>query len=711
MEDQSLIKVKSRIGTLHTEEVYRKFKEAGASPMVLKILAEGVPLYFLNLAIRKYPRGRDCNNQSALAQQEFVSETLREWEQKDYVRRIPLSEARVILPVSVANRWSHTKRKLKYRLVLDCSPLTKNLSYGKIKLPDLNYLRHQIMKGDMLSLIDITSFYLHFTLDPTYSDRLCFQWDFLDGKGLICFRAIVMLFGVPHAPWITTMCTDVIVAWFRKLHSIILNPFIDDFSHVCHGSLEQAQEEFVFAQEELSTWGFIVSKEKLVPPATKNMVLGYEVDTEMMTIRFDENKWHELRFLVEDAIQPFIQARHLARIVGKFVSMGYGCKVPVTCFLPRAIAAIAVVTEENDWRSWNNLVNIDQQMYSELLFLLHNIKKWNGTNLKKPYKIHFYTSDLPVAETTFQPFVGDASLEAAAIYSIRNPRKFSIKYFSATMSQTSSARRELASIELLIMNNSAMFEENSTVVYASDNISINKWINVGSCRTDVAPVLQRIFLECLRLGVDLRVTWIPRSHYLLMEADMISRRDTDEYTLRNRDWRYLVGQYGQPFTLDVFASKFLHRTPIFFSKFPSPASSGTDGLHQPWTGHEVWLFPPRRLLAATIYRVQVEKNLSGAIATLDNAEGLMRLLMFKGNHAPVYVYQVYKFPIKIRMGYFDSKQDAVKNQFSNTWHDLVVIFFDKNRTQSFLPARCFLPRGECQTCGGNDFVTFNKIMY
>lgn len=165
MEEQPLIKVQSRIGSLHTVEVYKKFKEAGASPLVLNILANGVPLYFFDLKIRKYPRGKQCNNQSALAQQEFVSKTLQEWEQKDYVRRIPLEEARVILPVSVADRWSHTKKKLKYRLVLDCSPLTRNMAYGKIKLPDLNYLRHQIKKGDLLSLIDITSFYLHFTLD------------------------------------------------------------------------------------------------------------------------------------------------------------------------------------------------------------------------------------------------------------------------------------------------------------------------------------------------------------------------------------------------------------------------------------------------------------------------------------------------------------------------------------------------------------------
>ena len=113
--------------------------------------------------------------------------------------------------------------------------------------------------------------------------------------------------------------------------------------------MEEARSQFEMAQVELANWGFIISKEKLVSPARKNVILGYEVNTVTMTMKFDESKWEELRFLVEDAIQPCIMARHLARIIGKFVSMGYACKVPVTCFLPRSIWAVAEVTDEENW--------------------------------------------------------------------------------------------------------------------------------------------------------------------------------------------------------------------------------------------------------------------------------------------------------------------------------------------------------------------------
>ena len=171
-QEEAEIKVRSRIGNFHSKEVFRKFQQAGASLLVLGIITNGVPLYFLDLQISKWPRGRDCNNKSALAQEDFVCQTLKEWEARDYIRRIPLSKAKVVLPLSVAHRWSHRKKVLKHRLVLDCSPLSSKMSYGRIKLPDLTYLRQHIRHKDFIGLIDITSFYLHFTLDPTFSDRL-----------------------------------------------------------------------------------------------------------------------------------------------------------------------------------------------------------------------------------------------------------------------------------------------------------------------------------------------------------------------------------------------------------------------------------------------------------------------------------------------------------------------------------------------------------
>ena len=111
-----LASVVSRIGTLHSDSVIETYKEAGANDLVMLILTTGVPLFLRTLKMRKYPRGHMPNNKSSLSNRAFVSSTLKDWEMKGYIQRIPFNQAKVILPLSVAHRWSHSKQKIKYRL-------------------------------------------------------------------------------------------------------------------------------------------------------------------------------------------------------------------------------------------------------------------------------------------------------------------------------------------------------------------------------------------------------------------------------------------------------------------------------------------------------------------------------------------------------------------------------------------------------------------
>ena len=507
------------------------------------------------------------------------------------------------------------------------------------------------------------------------------------------------------------MVTNVAVKDIKRAHSIHLNPFIDDFSHLCHGPEAQAKEEFALAKKLIPQWGFEISIDKLVEPKQENMILGYILNTKSLKIFFDQAKLKELEFLLYTAIQPVIRVRYLAKLIGKLYALGYASRVPVSAFLPRSIKAVAEVTRNQDWRAWRKLVTITPAIHEELVFLLKQLPKWNGVKMKKPYKIHFYESDRMFEEEEMDAWVGDSSAEATAVYNVRSTFKFQIQYFEDSLCKTSSARRELAALELLVLKRGDLLEADTTVVYASDNTALNRWINAGSCKPEIAVILQRIFLECDSRGIEIRVTWIPRSHPMLQHADLLSRRDTDEFSLRLRDSDYIKRQYPGYFSLDPFASEFLHQTEIFYSRFPAPKSSGTDGLHQPWRGHHVWLFPPRKLLPQTIYRLFTEVEFRGALVGLDNAEGIIKDFLFTGGHAPSYCYKVFRFPVKIRMGTAMNSPDKIVNAFGNNWHDLVVLFIDKSWSQRDKRARCFYGRGQCQECGGNPCVTDVKIYY
>ena len=110
------VSVTSRIGTLHTEEVIKRYRDAGADLLVLMFLTSGVPLFLKDLRIKRFPRGRRPNNNTAKSQPTFVAATLSDWEGQGFIERVPLSEVKCLLPLTVAERWSHSKDKLKFRL-------------------------------------------------------------------------------------------------------------------------------------------------------------------------------------------------------------------------------------------------------------------------------------------------------------------------------------------------------------------------------------------------------------------------------------------------------------------------------------------------------------------------------------------------------------------------------------------------------------------
>ena len=507
-----------------------------------------------------------------------------------------------------------------------------------------------------------------------------------------------------------TLTTSVVVKHFKNTLNIRINPFIDDFSHICSQNEIRATEEYQKIILELPKWGFVVSEEKLVPPAQRNLILGYFLDTRAMTISFDERKLKELEFLIFRAIEPVIRVRYLAKLIGKLYSLGVASKVPVAPFLPRSISLVAAVTESQDWRDWQIPVTITEDIYEELVFLVKALPKWNGVPMHKPYRLHFFHQDPSIVQGDVQHYVGDAGREACAVFAVNKEYNFFVEYFSPEMAETSSARRELASLETLILHRSDLLSPNTTLVYSSDNLSINRWINAGSCRLQISEILKKIFLRCFELQIDLRVTWVPRENFLLKQVDAMGRRDTDEFGLRRRDSDFLKAQYPGSFTLDIFASDWMHQTKRFYSRFPTKKSAGSDGLHQEWSG-DVWAFPPRKLLAQTIYRIFSEKSFCGALLGIDTAEGHLRSLLCENGHALPIVMRLFKFPVKIRMASGSEDRNPVFNSFSANWHDLICMFINKDMFQQDLAPRCLQPVGKCSQCPGNPSVWEEKYPY
>ena len=287
--------------------------------------------------------------------------------------------------------------------------------------------------------------------------------------------------------------------------------------------------------------------------------------------------------------------------------------------------------------------------------------------------------------------------------------RFYVEYFSEDLQETSSARRELASLEILFLHYPDLLERNSNVVYTSDNLTLNRWVNVGTCKPGIAKILQKIFLKASELEITLAVTWEPRLDFKIQAADLAGRRDSDEFGLRLRDYNFIMQHFGMEVKIDAFASEFFFVVPKFYSKIPSPRSSGSNGLLSQWND-VMYLFPPRKLLGGAIQRIQSERNLKAILVVMDNLEDLVGKNLLENGHGPSYVFKILRFPVKIRMT-SSVNPTPVHNSFANSWHMSLILCIDKTRASSPLEDRCLQAVGKCKHCDGNPLVRFERIEY
>ena len=201
-----------------------------------------------------------------------------------------------------------------------------------------------------------------------------------------------------------------------------------------------------------------------------------------------------------------------------------------------------------------------------------------------------------------------------------------------------------------------------------------------------------------------------RNQRIIEVADHLSRRDTDEFGLRKRDEDFIKSKLPFAISIDIFGSDFLHVTKRFYSKIPSHYSIGTDGLYSPWTGEQVWLFPPRKLLPSVIRRIKTELNLQAVLVTLVNKESSIGdWFLDQEGHAPDYVVSLIQFPVKVKMASDPESDSPIFNSFASTPHHCRFFIIDKNYVQNDKSKRCSKPKGQCHFCYGNDMISLQFV--
>ena len=149
------------------------------------------------------------------------------------------------------------------------------------------------------------------------------------------------------------------------------------------------------------------------------------------------------------------------------------------------------------------------------------------------------------------------------------------------------------------------------VLVATDNSTVVAYINKegGTRSRSLWEETQLLFAVLFKGRFFLRARHIPGR--LNVIADQLSREGQilpTEWSLHQELADLLFSKWGRP-PIDLFATKYNTKCPLFVSPVPDPEAMDVDALSLPWDNLEVYAYPPPAILAQVLGKVRSSYNL------------------------------------------------------------------------------------------------------
>ena len=144
------------------------------------------------------------------------------------------------------------------------------------------------------------------------------------------------------------------------------------------------------------------------------------------------------------------------------------------------------------------------------------------------------------------------------------------------------------------------------ILVATDNTTVVSYINKeGGMRSGpLCALLWRILTWCTRNQVTLKARHIPGR--LNVVADKLSRLGQTiqtEWSLLQEVFQAICSRWHRP-QIDLFATRFNNKLPLFVSPVPDPLATAVDALSLPWEDLDTYAFPPAAILGKVVEKLQ-----------------------------------------------------------------------------------------------------------
>ncbi|XP_064079434.1 uncharacterized protein LOC135196517 [Macrobrachium nipponense] len=153
--------------------------------------------------------------------------------------------------------------------------------------------------------------------------------------------------------------------------------------------------------------------------------------------------------------------------------------------------------------------------------------------------------------------------------------------------------------------------QGKTVGLISDNSTVVAYLNKQgvTISLDLCRLAVQIQELAEKMDITLKARYIPGKKNVWV--DHLSRRGqiiNTEWSLHQEVADGLIKRWGSP-SIDLFATAWNRKLPVFFSPLPDPQAAGEDALLQDWKNLDAYAFPPFPLLQKTLQKIRYSQNL------------------------------------------------------------------------------------------------------
>ena len=477
----------------------------------------------------------------------------------------------------------------KWRPVIDLSTLNHFLVKEKFKMLTPAEVMQALKPGMWATSVDLKDAYLHIPIHP--EDRKFLRFVFL-GK-VYQFRALP--FGLTSAPYVFTRVTKAF-AKYVQTRGIPLLHYIDDFCHrqwsrsLCAGKTN-------LLVRLCRQWGWLVNLEKSdLTPSQDLIYIG-------------------IRFLLSIGLALIPPAR-----LSKFMDW-----------------VVPFLTQESvPFKEWQCLLGLLNSM-DRLIPLGRLHVRGIQSNLKN--FAHLAISDdqalIPVLESTkvdlnwwlredvqqqgcpLTPFQPDLFLVTDASTRGWGAHLQGMQASGLWTAQDSAAHINILELKAVLLAAQQLLPKVdpslTNLLVVSDNTTVVAYINHqgGTLSHSLTILVRQFLLETYDLGITVRARHIPSA--MNVWADSLSRGGQ----ILQSEWSILPSlllkvwrAWFRPM-VDLFATRFNARLPLFVSPVPDPLALEVDAFSISWANLDSYAFPPLgspKLLARLLAKLSQSQN-------------------------------------------------------------------------------------------------------